>query len=547
MPDRPALEPRQPWPKLSNAQIDRAWTLGLLAAALFLFTVNLGGLPLRDWDEGIVARVSLQIWQAKPGSQGWLYPILWTTPYQNKPPLLHILTAGAYALGGVNEWTARLPGALLTAISVPVLFGIGREIFVRRTTALFAALVYLTWLPVVRHGRLAMLDGAVVCFFLLMLWCLLRSRRQPQWALGVGIGFGLMCLTKGAMGLLLGAIAAVFLAWDAPRLFRSRYLWGGILLGSVPAIGWYVAQWMHYGNEFLDKHLLEQSFSRMWEPVYGRTGPIWYYLLELLKYGWPWLMFLPLGLATVWQHRNMSWAKLILVWGGGYFLFISLMSTKLPWYIQPLYPVLALAIAVYLDQLWWNSRSLFDRQTTQPYARWLMAILGLLALGSWGGSLYFGLFSPESKPALHLTLAAFGVTLLAATVLMARQDRQFLAVLFWGAYVSLALFMSSDYWVWELEEDYPVKPVAAMIQQAPPEGRRVFTSHPYYRPSLSFYSNRPVLPQPIDRLQTRWREDANPFLLVNPSEIEVLNLQHAEVLGQAEGWVLIRRDRPVEP
>ena len=169
--------------------------VGLLLAALLLFTINLGSLPLRDWDEGTVAQVAREIWQGKNSDWSWLFPTLNGKPYLNKPPLIHDLIAFCYSLGGVNEWTTRLPGAILTATSVPLLYGIGREIFVYRSPALFSALVYLTLLPVVRHGRLAMLDGAILCFALLLFLSLLRSRRDLRWSFVVGISFSLICLT----------------------------------------------------------------------------------------------------------------------------------------------------------------------------------------------------------------------------------------------------------------------------------------------------------------------------------------------------------------
>ncbi len=131
---------------------------------MLLFSINLGELPLRDWDEGTVAQVAREIWRAPAGSMRWLYPMLGGVPYHNKPPLMHLLIAWTYSLLGVNEWTTRLPGAMLTAISVPLLYCIGREIFRQRWAAIYSALIYLTMLPVVRHGRLAMLDGAVICF-----------------------------------------------------------------------------------------------------------------------------------------------------------------------------------------------------------------------------------------------------------------------------------------------------------------------------------------------------------------------------------------------
>ncbi len=67
-------------------RIDQLWTLGLLLASVLLFGVNLGNLPLRDWDEGTVAQVAREIWRAPDGSLTWLYPTINNVPYLNKPP-----------------------------------------------------------------------------------------------------------------------------------------------------------------------------------------------------------------------------------------------------------------------------------------------------------------------------------------------------------------------------------------------------------------------------------------------------------------------------
>ncbi|MEO0407378.1 MAG: glycosyltransferase family 39 protein, partial [Cyanobacteria bacterium P01_A01_bin.135] len=158
--------------------------LGMTTAALLIFTLNLGSLPLRDWDEGTVAGVAQDL-AAMPLPQ-WFYPTLHGEPYFNKPPLIHSLIALSFRVFGISEGAARLPGAVLSALSVPLLYGLGRELWPGRLTAVLGACVYLTLLPVVRHGRLAMLDGASTCFFLVTLLCLLRSRRHPRWGLGVG-------------------------------------------------------------------------------------------------------------------------------------------------------------------------------------------------------------------------------------------------------------------------------------------------------------------------------------------------------------------------
>ena len=510
------------------------WAVGLLLAAVLLFGINLGGLPLRDWDEGTVAQVAREIWRAPAGSWHWLYPTLLGEPYLNKPPVMHLLIAWAYCVGGVNEWTSRLPGAMLTAFSVPLLYALGREIFPQRQSAVFSALVYLTMLPVVRHGRLAMLDGAVLCFFLFMMWCLLRSRRDLRYCLGVGIGLGLICLTKGILGLLLGAIALLFLLWDTPRLLTSGYLWSGILIGSTPAALWYLAQWVHYGNTFTDQAMMHQSWSRVWTSVENHKGPPWYYLLEVLKYAWPWLLFLPPGFDLTWENRNLSWAKLLLTWSGAYLLAISIMGTKLPWYILPVYPAFSLAVGFQLSEVWnWPSLPCYPRP--------LVVLLALLAVLSWVGSLCFSPWIGKDWDVMLILLAVAGTMTLAA-VLAARGDRQSLIVLFWGTYVSLLLLMISHHWVWELAEAYPVKPVAAMVQHDTVSGQTVYTSYPYSRPALDFYSDRHVIPADSSELLQHWQQDTHPYFLLDRSTLEHLKLESVKLLSTDGGWMLVTKE-----
>jgi 4-amino-4-deoxy-L-arabinose transferase-like glycosyltransferase len=529
------------WLAQTLNQVDWLWGVGLLVAAIVLFGINLGGLPLRDWDEGLVAQVARDVWRSSTHTLTWLFPTLNGTPYFNKPPLVHLLIAAAYNLGGVQEWTARLPGAILTTVSVPLLYAVGRELFHRRTPAVFAALVYLTSLPVVRQGRLAMLDGAILCFLLLMIWCLLRSRRDSRYALGIGVALGLLCLTKGIMiGALLGAIALLFLLWDTPRLLSLPYLWVGLFLGSLPVAIWYFAQWAHYGAPFLGNNLVNQSLSRIWKPVENNSGPPWYYLLELLKYGFPWLLFLPLASKLTWENRNLSWAKLVLVWLGVYLIAISLMATKLPWYALPLYPAMALAIGAQLAVFWRKGRHPGLNLIAAPYSQIWIGLLVVLAVIASAGSVFYQIRSqPDSE--LAILLAAIALTLSIAAVLVARQDREFLAVLTWGTYVSLLLLMMSHHWVWELAEAYPVKPVAAIVHRFTPNGATLYTSYPSYRPSLNFYSDRPVIPANARQLKQHWRRERKPYLLLDELALKSLALEPKQILGTAEGWTLVTR------
>jgi 4-amino-4-deoxy-L-arabinose transferase-like glycosyltransferase len=536
-------QPTSSW-RRHHATVDRLWVIGLTLAATILLTLNLGSVPLKDWDEGLVAQVAREIWQAPAGSLTWLHPTLWGEPYFNKPPLVHWFIAGLYAIAGVNEWTARLPSAGFTILSVPLFYGISRAVFHRRLPALFATVVYLTSLAVVRNGRFAMLDGAILCFQLLMIWCLLRARRDYRYLLGAGVAFGLLCLTKGVLvAVLLGGIALVFLAWDTPRLLRQPYLWLGILLGSVPAACWYGAQWLHYGQTFLGNNLVEQSLQRIWADVEGNGAPSWYYLLELLK-GAPWILFLPAGCRLAWTNRNWSWAKLAIVWGSLYFVAISLMATKLPWYILPLFPAIALIVGAQLAEMWQQGKQIGTRQVPADFysPAWLAALSVLGAVG-WLGAVYFIGWAPPSESDLGLILATAGAAFTVAAFLVAQQNPQFINILAWGAYLSLLLLLLSPHWAWELAEAYPVRPVAAMIQTYVPTNQKIYTSYPHNRPSLNFYSQHRVLPASEQELKRVWRRDKSAYLLIDRPTLSVLEISPNRIVNAAEGWLLVTKDR----
>lgn len=511
-------------PKLGS---DGQWTLILFAAALCLGLVNLGGVPLRDWDEGTYAMVAREIHR----SGEWMFLTLQGQPFLLKPPLLEWLIACGYQFWGIHEWTTRLFPALITAFSVPLLYQIGRLLFEQQRVALTAAQVYLTLLPVVRHGRLAMHDGIAVTAFLLLILCCLKARHHRIWGLGVGIAVGLIGLSKGILVILLGAIASLFLIWEkeAALLFHP-YTGLGLILGGIPLLGWYGAQVQKYGTTFWQVHFLSQSFDRVWQSVEGNRGPLWYYLLEVLKYGWPWLIFLPIGAVWLWRYRYVTWAKLTGLGFIGYLGPISLMGTKLPWYIMPLYPFLALIVAVGLNQVW---------QVRRRYRQVHAGVIGFFAIATLLAGIV--LAAIEHKPTLCGLGIILGGTLGLASWQLWYSDRRFQFTLFTGLYLALLVLFSSPLWLWELNEAFPVRPVATLLQQSTPDNAIIYTAFPYSRPSLDFYSDRPVKPIGNQNLQALW--DSGAYLLLDATtmqQVQELRSQ-SQILGQAEGFTLLHR------
>ena len=531
------LQSDDSWSNRSHASavLDGIW---LMLAAWLLYLWRLGMLPLRDWDEGTIAAVA----RGMSTSGDWIYPTIYGSPYLNKPPLVEWLMATGY-LGGVSEWTSRLLPAAVSALAVPLLYWLGREVFGTRRPAILSAGVFLTLLPVVRHGRLAMRDGVAITLFLLLLLCGLRAKKRSEYALGVGICLGLIALTKGILVILLGTIALVFfgvraiageetsgnavpsrsiqrgIAWHG---LRNPYLWLGLALGSIPVVLWYGAQLLRYGDIYWQGHFVAQSFERVTSAIEEHQQPFWYYFVELLKYSWPWLMFWPGGVFLAWRQRHQAWGQLVLVGTVIYLGAISLMGTKLPWYIMPLYPFVALAIGSYLHHHW------------QRPQRWPVGLLVLIAVVAFGGGIYLGI--ADQQP----TLIAIGIVLGLSAGMTAwqlwRRQRRWGLTLMAGLYLTLLLLMGADFWLWELNEAYAVKPVAALINQHVPATAEVVTTFSYGRPSLNFYCDRniPVLSSQL--LVDRWQN--TPYVLAE--DYQLPTLPPYREIARAEGMVLIQ-------
>ncbi|NEO25800.1 MAG: glycosyltransferase family 39 protein [Kamptonema sp. SIO4C4] len=512
-----------------NWQLNETQGLILLTvAAIVLWTIDLGGVPLRDWDEGSHAIAARELYR----TGNWLHLTFFGDPYFYKPPLSYWIIASSYHLfGTVNEFTSRLPLAVITALGVPLLYLVGKELFPQKPSpnlpAFFSASVYLTLLPVVRHGRLTMLDGLVNTCFILLLLCLLRERRQRVWAIGIGLCLAAIMLTKGILVLALWAIAGVFVLVNRQwRLFTNPYAWLGLGLGIALTGAWYGAQLQHYGQTFFEVHFQAQGFNRLSEAVEGNSGAPWYYLLELLKYAFPWVLFLPAGLRLAVKQRQTDWGSLVLI---GTILFlgtITLMGTKLPWYILPYYPFFALTVGAYLAQLW---------EGNAKYSRFIAAFFGVMGVASGASIVYFW-YADRQWPLLFMG-AVLAITFGLASWHLWHKERFFLPNLFIGLYLGYSLLFLSSAWVWELNEQFPVTEVGQLVRQNTPENTVVYTSFAYNRPSLDFYSDRSVRPANPDQLQHHW--DQQHYLLLDQATLDTLNIPQTAILGKAQEFSLV--------
>jgi hypothetical protein len=104
--------------------------------------------------------------------------------------------------------------------------------------------------------------------------------------------------------------------------------------------------------------------------------------------------------------------------------------------------------------------------------------------------------------------------------------------------------MASPYWIGQLQEAYPVKPLASLLQRTTPSNQVIYASFPSARPSLNFYSDRQVIPASNSELKQRWAKEKVPYLLLDDTTNKQLNLESPRLIERVAGWVLITKNTP---
>ena len=480
--------------------------LWLLTLALWL--PGLGNLPLRDWDEGRVASVAR--------STTSLLPMKWEQAYLNKPPGLHAPIGQLIRSHGEYETVVRLLPALLSSLAVPLIVLLRRSLGGpdNNRKAVLAGVVLMTLLPMARHGRLAMLDGTLVSCSLLLWWGWVRSREQPSRALAAGVaGSGVLLLKPPA---LLGLVLIALIVGGRSSWPRWRS-WITLTLGLLPGLAWHLWHWSVRGSDALVMWG-GQGLARLTSSI-GDGHGWWTPWVEVLEGGWPWLLLLPIGLRWAWGHRRHSagrWELGLLI---GSAALVLPLRTQLPWYSHLLWPPLALLCAEGLNQL-------LDSGAPHWVSRcWQALGLGLSLAGL--GSL---VIREPQLPSLSLLLAGIGLLLGGQAIRHPQplRRRRGLGILVIAWSLALLALWHSRLWLWELNESWDPRPVAAQVR-ALPANASVWLQGPT-RPSLGWYAGR--------NLQRYRKSDSpeTPFWLVSNQRMPGCFENHEPVAGDWQLW-----------
>ncbi len=347
-------------PQSKENIFSRDWFLVLILIALciYLFVFKLGASTLWNFDEAAYGEAAKEI--IKLGN--------WITPHFNyrslywfdKPPLYLWLTALNFRFFGWNEFTTRLWSALFGIGGVIVVYFLGKNIFNKRVGFL-AGLVLATSFQYIVQSRLGLLDVPLNFFISLSLLFFYLgykniSRKRVYYLLFFA-SMGLATLTKGPIGALLPCLIIglyLLLTKEIKILKEMGIFWGAIVYLAIAA-PWYIIEFLFYGKEFVNSFFLLRHISRYLAPFEGPSRPIYYYIPVLILGFLPWIGFLPYsllhlgGLKSKEQSGEGRKTLFILLWPVVIFTFFFFAQTKLPGYIFPLYPPLALCVGKFWD------------------------------------------------------------------------------------------------------------------------------------------------------------------------------------------------------
>jgi 4-amino-4-deoxy-L-arabinose transferase-like glycosyltransferase len=464
----------------------------LLGIAALLTLPNLGGPSLWDVDEGVNAQAAREMRDAGT----WIVP---TFNYQlrtAKPVMLYWFQRASYAAFGVNEFAARFPSVLAGWLAVLLTYELARRMFTR-ATALLAGVVLVSAVQFALLAHAATPDATLLlftCLTFLAFWTGHENGSRAWWAL-TAAACGLAVLTKGPIGVALpGLIILIYFAWnrELSRLLDRRIVGAGLVFLLI-AGPWYGLVSSETRGEWVKAFIGRENLQRFSSPMDQHSGPFYYYLVALPVMFAPWSAFL---LAVLWYgargtnresdlSRDTRSHRFLGCWFLAYLIVFSSAATKLPNYIFPLYPALAILTARFL--IAWRDQALLVPRWVMAAGAAALALVGVVAIGGL-------LVANATFPGLGIWAVA-GVIPLAGAAAMARalqrdnRDRVVLAtavtcVLFVGVLVTFPGEVVD-------QQKAPRELVRTSGADNPDRDQRL-AAYGWFQPSVVYYTGREV-------------------------------------------------------
>ncbi len=465
----------------------------LALVALTLFLPGFARLPPTDRDESRYLTTSERM--AETGD-------IVDLRYQELPRYLQ--PAGIYWLQAASTtvfdspahtkvWAYRLP-SLLAALAAVLMTGFAGARLFGRKAGLAAALILAGCFSLNFEARIAKTDAVLLASITLAQLAMMRAYVAPgagrlnAVAFWAALGVGLMI--KGPVILLVtGSTFLSLWAWDRKVAWAKalRPAWGPLITLAV-ALPWYIAIGVKTDGDFYQRALMKNFLGKAGDSEQGHKGPFGYHLALLAVTFWPGSLLIFRAVGHAWRERVSAPGRFLLCWVVPTWILFELVATKLPHYVLPAFPPLALmaAAALFAPDSETAKTSRWGRYLFWAVAAIWVVISAVLALAA-----PIALIQIEHKTSILAFLLGIGGLIAALGALWLLLRGQTLACV--GALTLAAVFVWSNTFGLTLPQLQslwlsPRIAAAARAVRGCETGKLVTT--PYSEPSLVFLYGR---------------------------------------------------------
>lgn len=457
----------------------------LILLVLFLGLSWFADIQFRDLthtDEGRYAEIPREM----VVTGDWVTPRLNDFKYFEKPPLHYWITAVAYEAFGLHNWTARLWTELAGFLTILLTAYAGYRLF-NRETGLLAGILLAANTYFYLVGHLNVLDTGLSFFMTLTLVAFLFAQTEREhyrrWMLIAWAAAAAALLTKGLIAIVLPG--GVFVLYSLIRrdlaIWRRLYFWPGLTLFLLISAPWFVLV-SRANPEFLHFFFIHEHFQRFLSDVHQRVEPWWYFLAFMLLAILPWL---PQSLSTLrnalsglkQNNKDFDAPLFLFLWIAVILLFFSISSSKLPHYIMPVMPAVALLFANTLVR---------DGQKGLGASSLITLLTGIIAF------ILVSLDNPRLMqfaawlPWMRLGFAALILAGLAGLLMRRQSVFRRTAVISLGWYICALIILAGAQSVSQIRSAWPL--LKDHVQEITPD--IPVYSVGYYQQTVPFYLNR---------------------------------------------------------
>ena len=328
----------------------------ILLGGLF-FLPGLRQLPTTDRDEARFAQASKQMLET-----GNFVDIRFQSkPRYKKPIGIYWLQAVSAELAGSSHrqeiWPYRIPSFLGALLAVLLTFYFGESFFDERTGFL-AALLLGSCILLQVEARLATTDAVLLATIVAMqgalgkIYLMDSGDRSRRVSLIFWIACGAGILVKGPVPILIAVLTiGTLLALDREMGFLKRLhpLFGFLVL-LIMVLPWFLAIHAASGGQFVKKAFLSDVLPKLLGGQESHGAPPGLYLVLFPALFWPGSLLAFEGLFGSWRDRRDRRVRFLFAWVIPVWVVFELIPTKLPHYILPVFPAVALLTAFFLQK-----------------------------------------------------------------------------------------------------------------------------------------------------------------------------------------------------